>query len=82
MLREQAVPLNIIGEANVEDHSSNTDQEMAEEVIEREVPVQIEEAVVEEEGKGEDPIEIVQELAQIDQSVDRTESEEATVELQ
>ena len=82
MLREQAVPLNIIGEANVEDHSSNTDQEMAEEVIEREVPVQIEVAVVEEEAKEEDPIEIVQELAQIDQSVDRTESEEATVELQ
>ena len=82
MLREQAVPLSIIGEANVEDHFSNTDQEMAEEVIEREVPVQIEVAVVEEEAKEEDPIEIVQELAQIDQSVDRTESEEATVELQ
>ena len=82
MLREQAVPLNIIGEANVEDHFSNTDQEMAEEVIEREVPVQIEVAVVEEEAKEEDPIEIVQKLAQIDQSVDRTESEEATVELQ
>jgi len=82
MLREQAAPLSIIVEANVEDNSSNTDQEMAEEVIEREVPVQIEEAVVEEEAKGEDPIEIVQELAQIDQSLDRTESEEATVELQ